>query len=518
MRRAWLVALAACRRHGTPAAAQRTLAIEQVRRAHRGEPRRHHRRDRDDHRTVQGSVERDLSHRAGGLSHAPGVQLVAPAQRHVGDQRRRSSHSRLESSRMRPLPEVQDLGARRARMPPVPSALHYRARERPPVLRRPRRAVLEHHRRRVGRADRGGHGARSRCPAGAAGVRAIAFNGAYGGTARDAKVTIAGDDGPGDACRRRSASTRASPRWWAGTPGWWRAPTAGRRRRRGFLAGELAAAAAAAGAPRHARALVEAGPRSAEAPGDGAVRAAGGRHAGRSRRAAGRAGRHAGRHRDAGGHGGARLHPDRGAGGAETVRAVDEEGVRVPPGQAAGRMARARPARAAAARGAVRRTWRLGGALRPQERVLPEHGPDPDRGDAAAGGQRLLSRGPGDGAEPLAVRRDLPRVRHLRGRRRDRRQVRLHPPAVHDRGRAHRTDRRHPRAPHASADGARHAHARAGAGLRGVPVPGGKGELRTGGEDAGDVRAFPAVRDGIRGGAAVGQGVQGHRQGTTALV
>ncbi len=63
----------------------------------------------------------------------------------------------------RPLPEVQDLGARRRgchahRLVPLQGG------EWPPVLRGPRRALLEHHRRRMGRADRGGQCHDHACP------------------------------------------------------------------------------------------------------------------------------------------------------------------------------------------------------------------------------------------------------------------------------------------------------------------------------------------------------------------
>ena len=52
--------------------------------------------------------------------------------------------------------------------------------ERASLLRRSRRAVLERHRRRVGCADRGCQAPSSSCRRRATGVRAIAFNGAYG--------------------------------------------------------------------------------------------------------------------------------------------------------------------------------------------------------------------------------------------------------------------------------------------------------------------------------------------------
>ena len=146
-----LLALAAA-----PAAAQRTLAIERFDATHRRRP-------------PTGASTSPRRSRRG--SPAPGTGSTAPSRWSTA--RRRASTGRcgsicwapptrtarpleVESEPRAPLHQVQDLGARRRgrdphRGAPLPGD------ERAPLLRGPRRAVLERHRRRVGRADRGGH-------------------------------------------------------------------------------------------------------------------------------------------------------------------------------------------------------------------------------------------------------------------------------------------------------------------------------------------------------------------------
>ena len=107
---------------------------------------------------------------------------------------------------------------------------------------------------------------------------------------------------------------------------------------------------------------------------------------------------------------------------------------------------------------------------------------------------------------------------HHQPGRRPQRQVPAHPGAVRPRGAGHRPHRFPVQQVHARSHHRRRPHPRAPARLRGVPVAGREGALRAGGEDAGDVRALSAVRHGVRRGAEVGQGVSGHLPGAAQVV
>ncbi len=225
-----------------------------------------------------------------------------------------------------------------------------------------------------------------------------------------------------------------------------------------------------------------------------------------------RAGGHARRDRDAGRHGGARLHPHRGEGGAAPVRALDRR-------------------RSSCSTGSSRRP--SGATSQRHERLLLEglfdgHGDSVELSDLknefyrSLGGiktavtQRLVDQGYYR-AEPATVRARWRfgaifagfvtfALGGVLGAK-----FGFTPLPFMVAGVLIALIIARHRSPDAGAHGAGHAHAGAGARVRGVPVAGGEGELRAGGEDAGDVRAVPALRDGVRGGADVGQGVQGHR-------
>ena len=177
--------------------------------------------------------------------------------------------------------------------------------ERTPVLRGPRRALLERDRRRVGRADRGRVRAIA-LPAGATGIRATAFTGAYGSTAREARRR--------DEAARRSASRMPQPLGFreglTAVVGW----------DKGLVAEPGATERGPGSSPRTGRSrsrswsslamCVHLAPRGrdpAAAAGRGPVRAAGGTDAGRGRHADRRLGRHARHHRHDRGSRGARA-------------------------------------------------------------------------------------------------------------------------------------------------------------------------------------------------------------------
>jgi hypothetical protein len=116
----------------------------------------------------------------------------------------------------------------------------------------------------------------------------------------------------------------------------------------------------------------------------------------------------------------------------------------------------------------------------------------------------------GQGAEPLAG------LRRRGGRGVDShrphpgREVRHRAAAVHHRRAGECRDRGVLRLAHAGAHGEGRPHGRAGEGVRRVPGAGGEGSLRARRQDARDVRAIPAVRDGAAGGGPLGARVRGH--------
>ena len=112
--------------------------------------------------------------------------------------------------------------------------------------------------------------ARIELPAGATGVRAIAFNGAYGSTAQDAEVVI-----EGTAVRVTMPQPLGFHEGLTAVVGWDKGlvARADRHRPRAGVPGEqLAAGDPARRAARHVRPLAPGGSRSQAAPGRGAVR------------------------------------------------------------------------------------------------------------------------------------------------------------------------------------------------------------------------------------------------------
>ena len=174
--------------------------------------------------------------------------------------------------------------------------------------------------------------ARITLPQGATGVRATAFNGVYGAAARDAEVKI-----EGTAVRVTMPRALGFREGLTAVVGWDKGlvaePTTSDRAL-GFLASNWPLGLPLARAGRHVRPLAAGREGSRDAAGRGAVRAGGLAHAGGGRHAAGRVGRHARHHRDRGRPRGPGPPADRGAGREGPARADEQEGVRLPSARA----------------------------------------------------------------------------------------------------------------------------------------------------------------------------------------
>ena len=147
-------------------------------------------------------MERDLPHGAGGLPHATGLQLVAPAERDIGDRTGRRGTLKLESSRTGHYQKFK-IWVPGAEDATRTVSFHYRAAN---GLR-----FFEDHDELYWNITGDewdvpieAASARSRLPEGAEGVRAIAFNGEYGSTA----TGRGGEDRGARRCGAHAAAAR----------------------------------------------------------------------------------------------------------------------------------------------------------------------------------------------------------------------------------------------------------------------------------------------------------------------
>ncbi len=179
----------------------------------------------------------------------------------------------------------------------------------------------------------GAASARIVLPAGATGVRAIAFNGAYGSTAQDAQVAI-----EGTAVRVVLPQPLGFHEGLTAVVGWDKglvAEPTDADRVLGFLASNWPLGIPVVVLLGMFAALAAGGTRPRAVAGRGAVRHPGRAHPRRGRHPDRRIGRHAGHHRDSGGPRGARVPQDRGAGGEAVARPDDPARLRLPPAHAA---------------------------------------------------------------------------------------------------------------------------------------------------------------------------------------